>query len=116
MAKKHVKATEVNHNMLIGMMQRENAEREKRVRNGDFKMLCADGKTIGTKNDKLPQSYSIHALSKVTPAERRKRAMAAKQRSLRNHAARAELYRELSTGKTPANYHTALEAISKGAL
>jgi hypothetical protein len=80
----------------------------------EFRMLSRDGKTTGG-SDKTPISKStkVGCGPKAACKQPGYKSRKAAQR-LKNKAARADLNREISTGKVPDGYHSTLSALSKG--
>jgi len=87
----------------------------KRFMASEFRMLSRDGKTTGG-TDKTPISKSTKVVAAKKDSVWKNPGYKAKKSAqyARNKAARADLNREISTGKTPGDFHTRLNALSKG--
>ena len=113
MSKHDKRATDGVGNAHVNNERLLNAKRENRRKNGEAKIRCSDGRTIGTSDF---EGKSIHPQgTKVTRATRTKNQ--AKQRQNRLH--RAALYQDFrgeNGSKDSARWHTTLRGLTLGTV
>lgn len=113
MSKHDKRATDGVGNAHVNNERLLNAKRENRRRNGEAKIRCSDGRTIGTSDF---EGKSIHPQgTKVTRATRTKNQ--AKQRQNRLH--RANLYQTMQGQhgwNSPGQWHETLKGLSLGTV